>query len=241
MTPVITALFAGNAVVLKPSEVTPGVGLLAGELVRNGSEYPDIVQVVTGDATTGSALIGAGVQKVCFTGSTATGRKVMAKAAETLTPVLLELGGKDPMIVLDDADIERAANGAVWGAFSNSGQTCIAVERVYAVADVYDDLAARIVEKTREVRTDRDIGRMTFPPQLDIVEAHVDDATEKGARVLTGGHRRGLFFEPTVLVDVDHSMAIMRDETFGPVLPGSQRRCGRHHPSVAAKWPGSSR
>jgi acyl-CoA reductase-like NAD-dependent aldehyde dehydrogenase len=163
---------------------------------------------------------------VCFTGSVATGKKVMAKAAETLTPVTLELGGKDPMIVLDDADVERAANGAVWGAFSNSGQTCIAIERAYVHADVYDSFVEKVVAKTRAIRQGRandDIGSMTFPPQVDIVERHLADAVDKGAKVLTGGGRRhelgDMWFEPTVLVDVDHSMAIMRDETFGPVLP----------------------
>jgi len=230
MTPVVTALFAGNTVVLKPSEVTPLVGVLVGELFAHGSQYGDVVEVVTGGGATGSHLVGAGVQKVCFTGSVATGRKVMAKAAETLTPVLLELGGKDPMLVLDDADVGRAAKGAVWGAFSNAGQTCIAVERVYATAHVYDDLVSKIVAEARAVRqgppdgaAPADIGSMTFPPQVDIVERHIADAIEKGAKVLVGGKRRadlgGLFFEPTVLVDVDHSMAIMREETFGPVLP----------------------
>jgi acyl-CoA reductase-like NAD-dependent aldehyde dehydrogenase len=230
MTPVVTALFAGNTVVLKPSEVTPLVGVLVGELFDEAAEYAGIVDVVTGGGTTGSHLVGAGVQKVCFTGSVATGRKVMAKAAETLTPVILELGGKDPMVVLDDADVGRAAKGAVWGAFSNSGQTCIAVERLYATPRVYDELVERVVAETRAIRQGRstdkattDIGSMTFPPQLETVERHLADAIEKGAKVLTGGHRRtdlgGLFFEPTVLVDVDHSMAIMREETFGPVLP----------------------
>src|SRR5437588_588880 len=226
MTPVVTALFAGNTVVLKPSEVTPLVGVLVGELFAEASEYAGIVDVVTGGGTTGSHLVGAGVQKVCFTGSVATGRKVMAKAAETLTPVLLELGGKDPMVVLDDADVDRAAKGAVWGAFSNSGQTCIAIERAYVEAAVYDAFVDKVVAKARAIRqgtSNDDVGSMTFPPQLELVERHLADAVDKGAKVLTGGRRRkdlgDMWFEPTVLVDVDHSMAIMRDETFGPVLP----------------------
>ena len=185
-----------------------------------------MVEVVTGGGATGSALIGSAVQKVCFTGSVATGKKVMAKAAETLTPVTLELGGKDPMIVLDDADVERAASGAVWGAFSNSGQTCIAVERAYVEAGVYDAFVEKVVTKTCAIRqgtsTD-DVGSMTFPPQVELVERHLADAVDKGAKVLTGGRRRKdlgeMWFEPTVLVDVDHTMTIMRDETFGPVLP----------------------
>ena len=168
---------------------------------------------------------------IMFTGSTATGKKVMAKAAETLTPVSLELGGKDPMIVLADADVERAANAAVYYAMLNGGQTCVSVERVYVEAPVYDDFVAKVTEKARALRNDRstgpataDVGSMTFPPQVDIVERHVRDAVDKGARVLVGGERGhegqgGYWFEPTVLVDVDHTMECMREETFGPTLP----------------------
>lgn len=227
MTPVITALFAGNAVVLKPSEVTPLTGLLIGDLFASAGAHPDLVQVVTGGGGTGDALVRSGVQKVCFTGSVRTGKRVMAAASDTLTPVLLELGGKDPMIVCADADLDRAASGAVWGAFQNSGQTCMSVERVYVADEVYDAFVDKVVARTRVVRQGvgdgHDIGSMTFPPQLDTVERHVGEAVDKGARVLTGGRRvpdrPGWWFEPTVLVDVDHSMAVMRDETFGPVLP----------------------
>jgi acyl-CoA reductase-like NAD-dependent aldehyde dehydrogenase len=151
----------------------------------------------------------------------------MAAAADTLTPVLLELGGKDPMIVCADADLDRAAAGAVWGAFQNSGQTCMSVERVYVDEAVFDPFVDRVVARTQAIRQgvgrDHDIGSMTFPPQLDLVERHVADARDKGAIVLTGGarveDRDGLWYQPTVLIDVDHSMSIMRDETFGPVLP----------------------
>ncbi len=225
MSPLVSALFAGNTVVLKPSEVTPLVGVLVGELFSKGCDHRDIVQVVTGGGGAGNALVGGGVQKVCFTGSVNTGKKVMAQAAETLTPVTLELGGKDPMIVLDDADVERAANGAVWGAFSNEGQTCISIERAYVEADVYDEFVDKVVAKTRTIRqsNDGDIGSMTFPPQLETVERHLADAVEKGARIVVGGRRRAdlgdMWFEPTVLVDVNHSMDVMREETFGPVLP----------------------
>jgi acyl-CoA reductase-like NAD-dependent aldehyde dehydrogenase len=227
MTPVLSALFAGNTVVLKPSEVTPLVGRAIGDLFDEVGGHPDIVKVVTGAGATGDALVRSGVQKISFTGSVRTGKKIMAAAAETLTPVLLELGGKDPMIVCADADIERAANGAVWGAFQNSGQTCISVERVYVEAPVYDEFVRKVVEKTEAVRQGvgrtSDIGSMTFEPQLDTVARHIEDAREKGALVLTGGARRedekGLWFKPTVLANVDHSMAIMREETFGPVLP----------------------
>ncbi len=227
MTPVVSALLAGNTVVLKPSEVTPLVGLEIGRLFAEAGTHPDLVQVVTGGGRTGDALVRAGVQKVAFTGSVRTGKLVMAAAAATLTPVLLELGGKDPMIVCDDADVERAASGAVWGAFMNAGQTCMSVERVYVEDAVYDRFVDLVVERTRAVRQGRgpghDIGSMSFGPQVETVERHVADAGAKGAKVLIGGRRvpgrAGLWYEPTVLVDVDHSMDIMRDETFGPVLP----------------------
>jgi acyl-CoA reductase-like NAD-dependent aldehyde dehydrogenase len=227
MTPVVSALLAGNTVVLKPSEVTPLVGLEIGKLFAEVGTYPNLVQVVTGAGSTGDALVRAGVQKVAFTGSVRTGKLVMAAAAETLTPVLLELGGKDPMIVCDDADVERAASGAVWGAFMNAGQTCMSVERVYVHDAVYDRFVDRVVECAKAVRVGEgpghDIGSMSFGPQVETVERHVADAEAKGAKVLTGGRRvpdrAGLWYEPTVLVDVDHSMDVMRDETFGPVLP----------------------
>jgi acyl-CoA reductase-like NAD-dependent aldehyde dehydrogenase len=226
MTPVVTAVLAGNTAVLKPSEVTPLVGLEVGKLFAGVGEHPDIVQVVTGRGATGDALVRSGVDMVAFTGSVRTGKLVMQAAAETLTPVILELGGKDPMIVCDDANIERAANGAVWGAFTNAGQTCVAVERVYVHEKVYDRFVDLVVKKTEAVRQGvgegHDIGSMTFAPQVDIVTRHVDDALAKGAKALVGGHRLdrpGLWFEPTVLVDVDHTMDVMREETFGPVLP----------------------
>jgi acyl-CoA reductase-like NAD-dependent aldehyde dehydrogenase len=228
MTPAVTALFAGNTVVLKPSEVTPLVGRLVGDLFAGvGGPHRDVLGVVTGGGATGDALVRSGLAKVCFTGSARTGRKVMAAASETLTPVLLELGGKDPFVVCGDADLERAAGGAVWGAFQNSGQTCMSVERVYAVDAVHDRFVDEVVARTAALRQGsgpgHDVGAMTFPPQLEVVERHLADAVERGARILTGGRRvpdrDGLWFEPTVLVDVDHSMAIMREETFGPVLP----------------------
>jgi acyl-CoA reductase-like NAD-dependent aldehyde dehydrogenase len=225
MTPIVTALFAGNTVVAKPSEVTPTVGLAIAELFADGP-WGDVVQVVTGGGATGEAIVRGGVDKVVFTGSVRTGKRVMAAAADTLTPVLLELGGKDPMIVCADADVTRAARGAVWGAFQNSGQTCMSVERVYVVDDAYDRFVDEVVSETAKIRQDDsgegDIGSMTFEPQLYIVRRHVEDAVSKGAKVLTGGRRSdrpGLWYEPTVLVDVDHSMDIMVEETFGPVMP----------------------
>ncbi len=226
MTPLVTALLAGNAVVLKPSEVTPTVGLAIGELFEH-DQWGDIVQVVTGGGATGEALVRSGVDKVVFTGSVRTGKRVMAAAADSLTPVVLELGGKDPMIVCADADLDRAARGAVWGAFQNSGQTCMSVERVYVERSVADAFIDRVIVETGNIRQDDgstgggDIGSMTFGPQLDIVEQHLADAVDKGARIIVGGRRQerdGLWFDPTVLVDVDHSMDVMTEETFGPVL-----------------------
>ena len=223
----IPALAAGCAVIIKPSELTPLSPL---ELARGWTQLggPDVIQVATGLGECGSAVVDE-VDYVHFTGSVATGKKVMSRAAETLTPVSLELGGKDPMIVLDDADPERAANGAAWGGLANSGQICISVERIYATEPVYDRFLEALTDRVRGLRQGPDrpaftheIGAMTSPAQVEIVEDHLRDAIEKGARVVTGGGRRegaGDYFEPTVLVDVDHSMKIMRDETFGPVIP----------------------
>jgi acyl-CoA reductase-like NAD-dependent aldehyde dehydrogenase len=187
-----------------------------------------VFQIATGRGETGAALIDE-VDMIMFTGSTRTGKKVMERAAQTLTPVSLELGGKDPMIVLADADVERAANCAAYYSMQNAGQTCISVERVYVEAPIYDEFVTRVADKVRAIRegvpagpASVDVGSLTFPPQLDVVEAHVKDAVAKGAHVLTGGRRGkgpGLFFEPTVLVDVDHTMTCMTEETFGPTLP----------------------
>jgi acyl-CoA reductase-like NAD-dependent aldehyde dehydrogenase len=224
----IPALAAGNAVVLKPSEVTPLTSLLLAGAIRECGLPENAIQVAVGGADTGTALIDA-VDFVMFTGSTATGRKVMSRAAETLTPVSLELGGKDPMIVLKDADVERAANAATYYALQNGGQTCVSVERVYVEAPIYDQFVNTVTEKVKALRqgppagpASVEVGAVTFAPQLDIVRRHVDQAREAGARITTGGHVRegaGRFFEPTVLADVDHSMTAMTDETFGPTIP----------------------
>ncbi|HEY6762544.1 MAG TPA: aldehyde dehydrogenase family protein [Baekduia sp.] len=224
----IPALAAGNAVILKPSEVTPLTSLKLAEGLKECGIPDGVFQVATGLGATGAALVDQ-VDMIMFTGSTATGKKVMAKAAETLTPVSLELGGKDPMIVLADADVDRAANTAVYYGMLNGGQTCISIERVYVEAPVYDSFVSKVVEKTKALRQGTggpgtvDVGSMTFPPQVDIVERHVEDAKAKGAKVLVGGgrgeHAGGYWFEPTVLVDVDHTMAAMTEETFGPTLP----------------------
>jgi acyl-CoA reductase-like NAD-dependent aldehyde dehydrogenase len=226
LNPSVQALMAGNTVVLKPSEVTPLSAELVAELFRAAGLPADVFNVVQGDGTTGAALVASGIDKVSFTGSVATGRKIAEACARQLVPCTLELGGKDPMIVCADTDIERAANGAVFGSFLNAGQFCCGTERVYVVDSIADEFTRRVVEKTRALRVgpgdEYDIGPMIWPRQLEIVERHVSDAVARGAKVLVGGRRApdrtGPFYEPTVIVDVTHEMDIMREETFGPVL-----------------------
>jgi betaine-aldehyde dehydrogenase len=223
----LPALLAGAAVVVKPSEFTP---LSLAEIVEAWKSEiggPDVFDCVQGIGETGEALVDE-VDYVQFTGSDRTGRKVMARAAETLTPVSLELGGKDPMIVLADADVDRAAAAAAWGGMFNSGQVCQSVERIYVEEPVYDEFVAKLTGEVRKLRQgadgrafDKDVGAMTSPNQSAVVEDHVTEALANGARALTGGRKvdgPGDYFEPTVLVDVDHSMKVMRDETFGPVV-----------------------
>src|SRR6266567_1728868 len=226
---VVMSLMAGNAVILKPSELTPLTGLKIKEILQRAGLADGVLQVVTGDGSTGAALVGAGVDKIMFTGSVATGRRVAEAAARYLTPVVLELGGKDPMIVLEDADIQNAALGAVWGAFANSGQACASVERCYVHETIAPQFIRAVVTETKRLRqgvgTDKavDLGSMTSERQLLTVERHVDEAVDKGAIVQTGGSRTedssGAFFQPTVLTTVNHDMTVMREETFGPVLP----------------------
>ena len=231
----IPALMAGNAVVIKPSEWTPLIAKLGCEILQqafvNAGLPAEILQVVNGYGETGGALVDE-ADMIAFTGSVNTGKRIAERAAKRLIPVSLELGGKDPMIVCRDADVERAANAAVWGAFTNSGQVCISVERVYVDEAIADDFTKRVVEKTKQLRQGVDeknseqrvdVGAMTFPRQIETVEDHVSDAKAHGAHILTGGRRNpnlpGRFYEPTVLTNVDHSMKIMTEETFGPVLP----------------------
>jgi acyl-CoA reductase-like NAD-dependent aldehyde dehydrogenase len=224
----IPALAAGNSVILKPSSVTPLSSLLMEECLRASGIPEHVFQVAVARGPLGEHLVDE-VDFIMFTGSTEIGQRVMERAAKTVTPVSLELGGKDPMIVLKDADLERAANAAVFWSMQNAGQTCISVERVYVEEPIYDEFLARVSEKTAALRqgvpgefASVEVGSFINPPQADTVEAHVKDAVAKGARVLAGGHRvagKGAFFEPTVLADVDHSMAAMTEETFGPTLP----------------------
>jgi succinate-semialdehyde dehydrogenase/glutarate-semialdehyde dehydrogenase len=249
----LTALATGNAVVLKPSEFTPYSSLELQRLLREAGLDRELLQVITGEGGAGAALLAADVQKVVFTGSVATGKRVAQAAAARLLPVVLELGGKDPMIVLEDADVDVASSAAVWGAFMNAGQTCLSVERCYVHERIYQKFLQACVEKTAKLRigssshplrrtesgdnetragakdgapggdSEIDVGPMIHARQLSIVLSHVEDAVARGARLLAGGKPLAQmgpnFFAPTILADVDHSMKIMREETFGPVLP----------------------
>jgi acyl-CoA reductase-like NAD-dependent aldehyde dehydrogenase len=228
-TEAMAALVAGNAVVLKPSELTPLIALELQALLREAGVPHDIFHVLPGEGDTGGALVKSEIDKLVFTGSVATGRRIAQIAAERLLPVVLELGGKDPMLVLEDADIDVASSGAVWGAFVNAGQTCLSVERCYVHQRLYPAFLDACCEKTRKLRVGNgldpatEIGPMIHERQVRVVESQVEDAKERGARVLAGGSRlRDLgptFFAPTVLADVDHSMRVIQEETFGPLLP----------------------
>jgi acyl-CoA reductase-like NAD-dependent aldehyde dehydrogenase len=224
----VPALFAGSAVLLKPSEVTPRVIEALFETVREVPELAAVFDYVTGPGEVGQAVI-AEADTICFTGSVPTGRKVAVACAERLIPCNLELGGKDPCIVTETADLDRAATSVLRGAVYATGQVCYSVERVYVHESVHDVFVARLVEQAGAVRLNADnpraghIGPFTFAPQADIVMRHLEDAKARGAKVLTGGEIEtiggGLYMRPTVLTGVTHDMLIMRDETFGPCIP----------------------
>ncbi|HXX00764.1 MAG TPA: aldehyde dehydrogenase family protein [Candidatus Acidoferrales bacterium] len=228
-TETLAALVAGNAVVLKPSELTPLVALELASLLYAAGVPEDVFQVIVGEGPAGAALLCSPIDKLVFTGSVATGKRIAAAAAERLLPVVLELGGKDPMLVLDDADVDVASSAAVWGAFVNAGQACLSVERCYVHHRLYEPFAEACARKTKQLRVGNgmdshtDVGPMIRERQLRIVEAHVEDARAHGARVLAGGRRLPElgqnFYAPTVLAGVTQDMRIMREETFGPVLP----------------------
>ena len=226
----VMSLMSGNTVVLKPSELTPLTGQKIGEIFEKAGFPADAVQVVTGGKETGAALVEAAPDKIMFTGSVATGKKIAEAAAKNLTSVVLELGGKDPMVVFADANLELAAGGAVWGAFCNSGQSCSSVERLYVEESVREEFTRLVVEKTRRLRQgtgDKEttsVGAMSSERQLKIVEDHVEDFRAEGAQILTGGERNpdlpdGLFYEPTVISGATNNMRAMQEETFGPTLP----------------------
>ncbi|HWJ48156.1 MAG TPA: aldehyde dehydrogenase family protein, partial [Candidatus Udaeobacter sp.] len=228
-TETLAALVAGNAVVLKPSELTPLVALEFASLLHAAGVPEDVFQVVVGEGPAGAALMRSTIDKLVFTGSVTTGKRIAAAAADRLLPVVLELGGKDPMLVLDDADVDVASSAAVWGAFVNAGQACLSVERCYVHRSLYEPFAQACADKTKKLRVGNgmdphtDVGPMIQERQVRIVESHVEDAKSRGARVLAGGTRLPElgpnYYAPTVLVDVTHDMRIMREETFGPVLP----------------------
>jgi acyl-CoA reductase-like NAD-dependent aldehyde dehydrogenase len=233
--PVLPALFAGNAIVCKVSEWTSWSAAdfqaMFDDVLTGCGHSTDLVQIITGARDTGLALVTSGVEKIFFTGSPSNGKKVMEAASQTITPVVLELGGKDAMIICDDADLDQAVEAAMLGVFTACGQRCGAAERLYVMEGIYDRFVERVVDQVRRLRQGPpsgdaegryDVGAMTLPRQLDIVARQIDDAMKKGARVLVGGVRnpvwKGQFFEPTILVECDHTMAITREETFGPVM-----------------------
>ena len=227
LNPTIQALMAGNAVLLNPSELTPYSGKLVGDLFEAAGLPEGVLTVLLGDAGTRAALTEAGVDRISFTGSVSAGREVAEACARQLIPCTLELGGKDPMIVCADANLDRAVNGALAGAFVNAGQVRWGIQRVYVVDEVYEEFTQKVVGKVAELRQgaegEFDVGAICGQEQLETIKRQVEDARHKGARVLAGGRRNpdlpGLFYEPTVMVDVNHQMELMREETFGPVLP----------------------
>lgn len=220
---IVYALAAGNAVVFKPSEYTPAIGEWLARTFQESVGRP-VLQVVTGFGETGAALCRSGVDKIAFTGSTETGKRVMAACAETLTPVVIEAGGKDSVIVDQDADIDAAADAALWGACSNAGQTCTGVERIYVHERVYDDFVAAITEKAHGLGAydgdDSPIGPITMPKQMDVIRSHIQDALARGGRALVGGADAvgERFVQPTILVDVPEDSTAVTEETFGPTV-----------------------
>jgi succinate-semialdehyde dehydrogenase/glutarate-semialdehyde dehydrogenase len=220
------ALMAGNAVILKASEITPFTSRLAVSIAHEVGIPRDVFQVVEGDGLTGKAIVDR-VDYVAFTGSTATGRKIAVQAAGRLIPYTLELGGKDPAIVMADADLDMAASRVITGAWENAGQACLSIERVYVEAPIYDAFVQKVLDYAKQFKFDASkhayMGTMINQREMERSREHLEDAVAKGAKVLWGGKPRPdlgpQFFEPTVLVDVDHSMTIMREETFGPMLP----------------------
>lgn len=225
--PIFSALLAGNTVVFKPSEVAGATGVMIEGLFRKVPELRPFIHVLHGDGQVGAEIIQAAPDYIFFTGSTATGKKVLQAAAEHLIPVACELGGKDAAIVLEDADIPEAARWSVWGACYNTGQTCLSVERVYVVESVYEEFVRQAVASAQALKqgysqdldSPNHIGPISDPRQIKVIQAHMADALSKGARVLTGGQSQGMFYPPTVLTGVDHTMLVMREETFGPLLP----------------------
>jgi acyl-CoA reductase-like NAD-dependent aldehyde dehydrogenase len=212
------ALAAGNTVVFKPSEYTPAVGRWLVDSFAEVVPDHDVFQLVTGLGDTGAALCRAGVDKIAFTGSARTGRKVMAACAENLVPVLMECGGKDAMIVDDDADVDAAADAALWGGMANAGQTCIGIERVYATEKAYDGFLAKLTEKAQKLEPGVSYGHITMPSQVDVIRTHIADALARGGTAVTGGDIDGTLVQPTILTGVPEDSVAVQEETFGPTL-----------------------
>jgi acyl-CoA reductase-like NAD-dependent aldehyde dehydrogenase len=212
------ALAAGNCVVFKPSEYTPAIGSWLVAAFAEVVPDHDVFQLITGLGETGAALCRAGVDKIAFTGSARTGKKVMAACAENLVPVLMECGGKDAMIVDDDADVKAAADAALWGGMSNAGQTCIGIERVYATEKVYDSFLTALTEKSGNVVAGESYGHITMPSQVDIIREHIADALAKGGTAVTGGGIEGTLVQPTILTGVPEDSKAVTEETFGPTI-----------------------
>ncbi len=227
VTPLCSALLAGNTVLVKPSEVTAVTGRLIEQLIQSVPELSPFVRVLHGDGQVGQLMLDTQPDLIFLTGSTKTGKIIARKAAETMTPFICELGGKDPMIVLEDADIEAAARWGTWGAFYSTGQTCMSVERVYVVESVYQQFLEAALHETKKLKVGysadknslNDLGPLTCGRQQTTVDDHLQDAMAKGANILYSGKREGLFVEPIILTDVNHSMKVMQEETFGPVMP----------------------
>jgi len=227
MNPILAALIAGNTVAVKASEVTPAVGVMMASLFERIPELADKVRFIHGDGKAGAQLVNAQPDLIYVTGSVQTGERISQAAAKTLTPVICELGGKDPMLVLDDADVNAAARWGCWGAFSNSGQTCMSPERVYVMADAYDAFVDAAVREAKSLKVGyseamdakNHYGSITSPKQLEIVKRHVADALEKGATLLCGGDHDGMLWQPTVMTDISDDMLLMKEETFGAIMP----------------------
>ncbi len=224
---VCSALLAGNTVILKPSEVTAATGVLVESLIQRVPELAPFVRVLHGGPAVGAELVQSHPDLIFLTGSTATGRKIACAAAENMTPFVAELGGKDPMIVLADADLKSAAKWGAWGAFYNTGQTCMGIERVYVEEPVYEEFLRLVIAEAKSIKIGYepgienlyDMGPLTFQRQVKVAQAHLNDAVAKGAQILYGGQIDGMYMEPTIVVDVTHDMKLMQEETFGPIMP----------------------
>jgi aldehyde dehydrogenase (NAD+) len=218
------ALAAGNTVVFKPSEYTPGVGMVLAKTFAEASQNPDIFICITGLGATGKDLCESGVDKLAFTGSTRTAKLVAASCASTMTPVVLECGGKDPVIIAEDADIKRAADATIWSAMSNAGQTCIGAERVYVHESVADKFIEEALKVARKIHPGApgagNYGPATMPSQINVIQGHIDDALAKGAKAAMGGSDsvKAPFVEPVILLDVPENSTAMLEETFGPTI-----------------------